>query len=230
MNDHQISELFSSYEKKEMEKLDRLPQEEHTFSLSYEKKKKKIVRADKYFTGNYSIYRLLTKAAVILLVITSLVVANQTCAKMFGFNPWAIITTKQGKQETKTYQKKSDKEAELSIQKVKSIPDTPKKWRLTMKQDKVDDIVVTWQNGKGKKITYSQMIIEDGLKTTRDVSGKHKKVTIANHKGMVISWKGDNRLEWDDEVYTYYLSSNGLSKKKLIKMAESMYSDVKVNK
>ena len=230
MNTDQIKDLFASYEKEQMQKIDKLPQEEHNFSLSYERKKKKVLRAEQYFTGNYTTYKVLTKVAIFILVVMSLVIANQTCAKMFGFNPWQTITTKIGKEETTVYQKVSEKQAELSIAKIKSVPDAPKSWGLIMKHDKGDDIVVTWQNKKNKKITYSQMKIVEGLQTTRDTSGENETVKIANHKGFIISWRGDNRLEWDDEVYTYYLSSNGLSKKKLIKMAESMYGQVQVNK
>lgn len=236
MTDDEIRNVLRAYVTAEMALLpsdDEIPKFS-PYSRRYRKRIRELLGAHRYFSGRVSVYRVVRRAAIFVIILLSLLSANTISAHVFGIDPWKYITSFVADviMEKKTFVKNESVDMG-SIPKPISDRPTYVPEGYIHRDELIKgtySIDITWEsadkfNGT-KDISYSRVEIDESSVEITDAEYESvKNVSIAGLLGQLYKKGEEYWLDWRDENYSYDIDSNGIDNPEttLKRMAESIY-------
>ena len=203
------------------------------YSKKFKRKMKRIKRTSEFFAGNLGMYFAFTRAAAAILIIFSLIVANQASAAIFGFNPWKELTkvfVSDVKMEQKTYKKNDANEKNL-LQPISDVPVyVPEGYEEIDRQEANSTIALEWEksneDGGTTGLAYSRDKMSEDAVFAEDTEYDRVDNTEIYGYEAKIYYKSDIVwIDWIDERYSYMIWTSDIENGDEIirKMAESIY-------
>ena len=197
---------------------------EHKFSVSFEKRMKKLIRSQKkpyYFMINTVGKRVASFIIVLVLAFTTTVLS----VKSLRESVWNFIVEVYEKWSILRFVDKNNNSTgddELP-QLVVSMPTyIPKGFLLIHESSDNISGMYTYRNYDGYIIDYEQHWINDGLQMMIDTEGvETENIKIGTIDGIYFENKGYRNIIWRNDKYLFHLSSK-ISKEELLKIAESI--------
>lgn len=230
MSDEYIRDILAEYSDFCMDTFyspDREELEKHVFSKRHEKKMKKLVWSEKYFGIHIRAGYVVRRVAILAAVILSLAAANTVSAKVFGFNPWQIITTAADDFWTKTMYHMAGGDGQAEPKRaINDVPAyIPDGYRLTYSRIEEDAGVATWKQGE-REIGYTYMDMTDRATVymSKELE-KQDEFTIEGYRAVLYTGGDEWFLEWNDAERWHELSGTVISREEMVKIAESIYEE-----
>lgn len=235
MTEDRFKELIQGYVCEEMKLLpeyDKLS-EHPSYSKGFNRKMKRIKRTAEMFGGNTGVYIAVTRTAAAILIVFSLMAANQTSAAIFGFNPWKELTRvflSDVKMEKKTYEKNGTERSEV-LQPVSDIPSyVPEGYKEVDYQEESTIIAMEWEktnkDGTTTGLAYSRdKMSEDAVFVEDAEYDDVKNIEMAGYKAKIYYKPDRVWICWFDDHYSYMIWTSDTEKGDgiLKQMAESIY-------
>lgn len=231
MDDNEIKKLLDAYVNAEMSLIDMNDYDVNTYTVStkYKKKIKKLFSVEKYFGSKLYLGYTVRRIAIVVIIILSLLTANEVSARIFGFHPWKFVTSflSDSKMDVKTYTGKTSDISRTEFATIKrdvplQIPDRFE--QVTFENDKAG-LYVEWNNGD-EYLQYSRHTLSSNITIAVDGEYQSKeKITIADFAGDFCVKNDETWIIWDDEQYNHMIIATSVenSKELLLDMAESLY-------
>lgn len=231
MNEQDIKNFLTSYVKKEMTLIceEQLSGYDHVYSKTYKKRIQRMFWSEKYFGSKLQLGYMMRRIAVVVIIILSLLTANEVSARVFGFNPWKFVRSflSDSKMAVKTYTEQTNSIDYMEFATIKrdvpiQIPDGFEK--NTFNQDDVS-LYVVWGDEE-EYLQYSRIKLSVDMRLGVDAEYQSKgRVTIIDFVGDYCVKEGETWIVWDDGYYNHMIIAGGVenSKEILLDMAESLY-------
>ncbi len=242
MDDNIIQNILTTYQNAQMKILDASEMEgwDHTFSRSFLRKMKRLLRYEKRYGINfrkgYLIHRLAVIAIVIVAIAVSSVTANRIIKK--GFVPWRtdVQKTDDGRNIIYHKQNKNKKKEGQATPKKRLhdfpayVPDGFKITEMATPDPGYDgaDGFISYEKGKSY-IDCGFIGIWEEMHVFMNTEHDWKKdVIIGGYKAELFHRPSKKnavkyKLIWDDSDRNYSITSIGISENEIIRMARSLY-------
>ncbi|MCR5796499.1 MAG: DUF4367 domain-containing protein [Eubacterium sp.] len=235
MTEDRFKMILQGYVNEEMKLLinDNRISEHPSYSKKFNRKMKRIKRSAELFDGNMRLYLIFTRAAAVILIVFTLIAANQASAVIFGFNPWKELTKgflSDVKMEIKTYEKKDTKKMGL-MQPISDEPVyVPEGYNEIDRQETSSIIALEWEksndDGAATGLAYSrEKMSEDAVFFEDAEYNRVENVEIAGYEAKIYYKSDIIWIDWIDENYTYMIWTSDIEEggRIISKMAESIY-------
>lgn len=235
MNEQDLKDLLTSYAKEEMALIceEQLSGYDYIYSKAYKKRIQRMFWSEKYFGSKLRLGYAVRRIAVVAIIIISLFTANEVSARVFGFNPWKMITSflSESKMEIRTYQGLVEQYEDADDVSVATIQkDIPTKIPLDFKQKfyepDANGLYVEWCKDDAEYLQYTREKLSDDAKIAMDGEYESKKrVEVAGFGGECYMKDDEMWLCWDDTTFHHIIIATGIENPKdiLHAMAESLY-------
>lgn len=230
MSDEYIRDILAEYADFCMDTFyspDREELEKHVFSKRHEKKMKKLVWSEKYFGIHIRAGYVVRRVAILAAVILSLAAANTVSARVFGFNPWQIISTAADDlwMQAVYHMAGGDGQAEPK-RAINDVPAyIPDGYRRTYSDIEESAGTVMWKQGERNiRYTYIDMTDRAAVYIGKELE-KQDEFTIGGCQATLYTEGDEWFLEWNDAERWHELSGTVISREEMVKIAESIYEE-----
>lgn len=231
MKEDDIKYILEQYQDIQIQQLEPEQMEgyNHVFSPKFEKKIKRLFWCEKYFGNHIYIGYAIRKAAIIAIIILSVVAAAEVSAKVFGFRPWKVFTmySEQNKMEQHIYKESADTGEKVPYATGVAPSYVPTDYKILEQKEENDGYQYMYLTGREKaEFQYLRLRIKNGLTIAYDAEYTSKENLIIKGYRGCLYYKGEECwMIWDDKQYTYFIGSDYVkeAKKEMLKMAESIY-------
>ncbi len=233
MEDNEIKELFQTYVDAEMNLI--RPKEtemgQHEFFPRYRRRIRKLMWSAKYFGKKIYTGYMVRRAAVVVLVILSILTVTEVSARMFGFRPWKYIADfdEQAKMDQRDYLELDEKAySAKALREIKrDIPGyVPQGFVLGKDEANQYGLFLEWHGAEDASISYNRLEISGSMSIlTNGEYDSKEKISIAGYEGDYCIRGRQSWVQWDDVRYFHRMDAVNMESTadELIRMAESLY-------
>ncbi len=233
MEENEIKELLQIYMEEEMKRIPSMDTAagQHEFSPRFRRRIRKLMWSEKYFGRKIYTGYLVRRAAVVIIVILSILTVTEVSARIFGFHPWKYIADfdEEAKMDQRDYL--------APDKKVYSANDLRKVTRefpgyvpqgFVLGKDEADNygIFLEWHDAEGASISYHRLEISSSMSILTDGEYDQKEtISIAGYEGDYCVKGKQSWVQWDDVTYFHRMDAANMEStaEELIRMAESLY-------
>ena len=236
MNEDKIGDVFRAYMTAEMELLDDefMNMEHEPYSKGFQKRFRRLTRAEKYFGGSLRMYNIARRAAAFAMIVLSLLTVNEVSAHVFGFSMWSF-TSRYDRDNDMKDRYYGNRKSDSGVSEFKAVYDVPTylpEGMVSTFNNSEDDgyVACDWKSKSGDiTIQYTRIRIDKNTMISKDATYESKEsVDIKGYPAMVYNKEsGNSRIDWEDSEYSYMIEIYGMKngKKTLVKIAESLYKE-----
>lgn len=151
--------------------------QEHSFRKTYCKKRKALFQNEKYFGEHIAFGNFIRRAAMVLIIVLSLVAVNGISARVFGFNPWKTTIRSLGDVlEVRYHGRKEETLNQDGLAKrIYDLPQyIPEGYETDVSEVTKEARMALWENKEKDSIGYSAIMINETLVGLQNAEYKSK--------------------------------------------------------
>ncbi len=196
--------------------------EDHVFSAKFEKKMKKLFKAQR--KPYYNMTNTISKRVAIIIITTLIALSTMVMSTKAMRDPLVhFIVETYDRLSMLIFQNKSSNTTIEKIEKFYIPQHMPDGYALSSKNDYGTVIIYEYQNKDGIILVYEQYILDSNNIMIDTENTETQSVKVNGFAGTYFFNKGYHNLLWDDGIYIFSLTvDDSIDKEEVVAIAESV--------